>query len=1062
LLKKMQFLSRGFAMLAKPFFLWRADVTPKLSCLFSAVVCYLFLLTPGSARAANIAFQEVTAASGIHYSGESKGSDWTDFNGDGFKDLWVTNRYANNALYINNGDGTFTYASGPSASLSPTTYGAAWGDFDNDGDPDVFDMGPGGCSGVCAAGASNALGVNEQGTVVDRVTAFGVAYPDGRGRTPLWFDWNGDGRLDVLAANRERPDGVAPTALFTQVMDGFANDTAAAGITEETAEFAQLARLAPGSEPLLLLGGFRYPIGVYDFRKLPFSDLRESLGLPLTGKLGDAVLADLNGDLLTDIFMTRKKWLAAAEIVNSTQVRARLTIDNSNSGQQAIRFRASGVVQFDIYANLISAADVFVGSSNTLRPGNLHFSLDSVNPDVSGIYPHQPGVDKGVYIGYDSASGLWEVQLSSPGSQIIMLSAAASVPVSDLTTVGFTNADGANSDGALKDLLLLQRPSGGFEDATDSAGLGAAPTPCGPVVAADFDNDGDLDLYMVCLGIVGNRPNILYENLGNGVFVPVPQAGGAEGSMDGTGESVSTVDFDNDGFVDLFVTNGEGGQPFGLGPHQLFRNVGRDRGNRNHWLEIDLEGVESNRDAVGAQVVITAGGVSQVRTQDGGIHLHTQNSERLHFGLASSTRVDKMLIYWPSGLIQELTDIPCDQIIHVVEPSNLSALGRPPFSGGGVYLWKDTFDGPYHLRTQSDGKLHHIDVDVLTDRSFLSVTPRQLEGADSVSSSSNHLALRSEISGFSAQDGVDFELPAGTKGYLAVREEGVPNPRQVFIGKTEKHPMPAGWVLNSDDLPVKPKFVSGRDLGLFLGWEPSVGQVGVRWDGNGNTHSSTFNLISSPLASVTGIGIEPSQDQIVSADNGVAASGLVSTGWDGLDIAIQAGSELGFSYRQDGIVDWRFVNPTTRDLGFPNAYALPLPDIVGPPKYDPAVNKGLFVWRDDADVWHVRATSGSPSVTRYTGAIVGSAPIKSAHGVDLESSDTLDVSTPGRIAFNLSLQGQWQDGFDFSFPPGTQISLELNDNSSSAAKLVILGAAGWRISRLPVVLSADTNTMPFP
>jgi hypothetical protein len=91
-------------------------------------------------------------------------------------------------------------------------------------------------------------------------------------------------------------------------------------------------------------------------------------------------------------------------------------------------------------------------------------------------------------------------------------------------------------------------------------------------------------------------------------------------------------------------------------------------GNENPWLEIDLLGTTSNRDGIGARVILTTGGLSQVRHQGGGLHHHAQDFQRLHFGLGGNTLVDKIMVYWPSGVAQELSDILADQVLQVIEP----------------------------------------------------------------------------------------------------------------------------------------------------------------------------------------------------------------------------------------------------------------------------------------------------------------------------------------------------------------------------------------------------------
>ena len=107
--------------------------------------------------------------------------------------------------------------------------------------------------------------------------------------------------------------------------------------------------------------------------------------------------------------------------------------------------------------------------------------------------------------------------------------------------------------------VLLANPTGNqWINRTSAAGLNI-PVPCVSGVAADFDNDMDMDIYLVCRNAVSNAQDILYENTGGGVFIAVSGAGGAPGPLGtgvGTGDSVVTADFDADGFVDLFQTNG--------------------------------------------------------------------------------------------------------------------------------------------------------------------------------------------------------------------------------------------------------------------------------------------------------------------------------------------------------------------------------------------------------------------------------------------------------------------------------------------------------------------------
>ena len=111
-----------------------------------------------------------------------------------------------------------------------------------------------------------------------------------------------------------------------------------------------------------------------------------------------------------------------------------------------------------------------------------------------------------------------------------------------------------------------------------------------------------------------------------------------------------------DGFLDLLVANLDQ-------PPVLLKNSGND----NRWLEVQLVGLQSNRDGIGARLTLTAGGSHQIREVHSGTSFLSQNSLVAHFGLGRHQRVDELQVRWPSGIVQTLTDLPVNRMIMVTE-----------------------------------------------------------------------------------------------------------------------------------------------------------------------------------------------------------------------------------------------------------------------------------------------------------------------------------------------------------------------------------------------------------
>ena len=217
---------------------------------------------------------------------------------------------------------------------------------------------------------------------------------------------------------------------------------------------------------------------------------------------------------------------------------------------------------------------------------------------------------------------------------------------------------------------------GSFDNATLFAGAGSGTLPyvtwgCGFV---DFDNDGHRDLFIVCGHIDDNVEhhddtttyrchNVVLRNLGNGRFANVTDQSGDVAKLKMSGRGVAFDDLDNDGRIDVVILNSND-KP------TILRN---ETVNGNHWIQIRLRGVKTNRDGVGARVYVVAGELQQMDEVHSGRGYQSHWGTRLHFGLAKNKRVERIEVHWPrSGLVDILEDVPADQLLTIVEGSSPS------------------------------------------------------------------------------------------------------------------------------------------------------------------------------------------------------------------------------------------------------------------------------------------------------------------------------------------------------------------------------------------------------
>ena len=209
-----------------------------------------------------------------------------------------------------------------------------------------------------------------------------------------------------------------------------------------------------------------------------------------------------------------------------------------------------------------------------------------------------------------------------------------------------------------------------FTDATYSSGIGNQGMLFSGVATKflDYDNDGWDDILQVDGAMLENvslyhsevtykEPMLMYRNTGKGHFEQASRTLGEDFLHPIAGRGLATADFDNDGDID-FAVNIRGDFP------ELMRN---DGGNANHWFEVLLIGVKSNRDGNGAALKLSSEGFVQYKQAEGGGSYMSSSDPRIHFGLGKRSKIDSLIINWPSGQVDKLTSIPADQIIAVKE-----------------------------------------------------------------------------------------------------------------------------------------------------------------------------------------------------------------------------------------------------------------------------------------------------------------------------------------------------------------------------------------------------------
>ena len=324
----------------------------------------------------------------------------------------------------------------------------------------------------------------------------------------------------------------------------------------------------------------------------------------------------------------------------------------NGSGQQDNLYANQGTGQFT-RATAAEVGNLVADALNSVGCAWADFDHDG-NPDVFVAHDNGPNTL------FRNGDGRFESSLPFAG---VLGSNSVSAAWADFDQDGWLDvfvAGGENSTNQLYRNLAGQ----GFENVADQVGV-AFRAASMQGVWGDYDNDGDLDLFV--LNRNSEFKNSFFLNLGGGRFSPLDVGSPIRDGIRDIG--VGWADYDNDGYLDLLIVDGNGTSY----PNHLYRNNLTATGVSNHFVKIMLKGSASNTSAIGARIdlMATIQGREhwQVREIAGGTAWSGGHGLVAHFGLGDASNVTRLRVEWPSGAITELTDLAVDQVHRVVEPT---------------------------------------------------------------------------------------------------------------------------------------------------------------------------------------------------------------------------------------------------------------------------------------------------------------------------------------------------------------------------------------------------------
>ncbi|MGA2590943.1 MAG: CRTAC1 family protein [Bryobacteraceae bacterium] len=527
----------------------------------------------------------------------------------------------------------------------------------------------------------NTFGGVEKKNYILETTGTGVAI----------FDFDGDGRNDIFIVNGTTLDraGQAPVTSQLYHNDGnghFTEMARQAGITHEGwGQGVCVADYDNDGRPDMLVTYYGHNILYRNLGNGKFADVTAQAKLPVTGSrwgTGCAFL-DYDRDGYVDLFVANYVDLDLSATpragANPNCVWKGLPVMCGPSGLPKGRNALFHNNRDGTFTDVSEQAGI-------LKPGGRYalgvVAADFDNdgwPDIyvacdmtpSLLYHNrgdgtfeERGVDAGVAYNFDGR-----------------LQAGMGVAVADYDGNGFLDIAKSNFSG---DLPSLYENEGGlfFNDVSQQVGLGKNQLLGWGIAFTDIDEDGWKDIVLanghvypeVDKSQVGDRylqKTLLYRNLGNGRFQDITAEAGPAFQQARPARGLAVGDVDGDGRPEIVIVNMNE-------PPSLLKNLAP----RRQFIRVRLVGTKSNRMAIGARVTLEAGGRTRIdEVFSGGSYL-SQNEQTLHFGLGSSTMVDRIEVRWPTGQKQEWKRVPAGETVTLTEGQAEISAKPFPWNGG--------------------------------------------------------------------------------------------------------------------------------------------------------------------------------------------------------------------------------------------------------------------------------------------------------------------------------------------------------------------------------------------